>query len=399
MMSRGFWVALAALALAVPLPAAEDEVTRAIASIKGVGREGANNESAGPAWKTLVGAGASALFPALSAIDDADPRASNWLRAGVVAVAEAEAKAGRSLPADKLEAFTKDTKNAPSARKLAYDLLVKQEPAVKDKLLPGFLNDPHPDLRRDAVAAGLKGVDALSRTAAAKAKLDELFAVSRDLDQVEEIAKKLEADHKAKPGVTEHFAFVTRWHVVGPFPSERGKALTTAHPPETNPDVTAKYPGTRDAKLAWKPLSTAHKLGTLDLNKTVGVHKNAAVYALATIVAEKETPCDVRATSPNAVQIWLNGTKVFEREEYHHGEQLDYHTGKAVLKAGKNTLLVKVAQNNQKESWAQLWQFAARFSDPTGGKLPGLTQLDADGKPLPLGHNPEPAPEPVEEKK
>lgn len=388
-MTRGWGAALAALALAAPLPAADADLDRALAALKGVGREGANNENAAPAWKALVGAGAAGLMPALAAIDDADPRAGNWLRSAVVAVAEAEGKAGRPLPADKLEAFVKDTKNAPSARRLAFDLLGKQDPAAKARLLPGFLGDRNPDLRREAVAAELAKLEKAD-PAAAKAGLVKLFAASRDEDQVDAIAKKLEDEHKAPVSVTEHYAFINRWQLVGPFPSEGGKALTTAHPPETLTEPKGTFKGKGDAEVTWKPQTTTDKLGSVDLTKAIGVHKDAAAYALAVVTAEKETPAEIRATTPNAVQIFLNGQKLFEREEYHHGEQLDYHVGKGVLKAGPNVVVVKVCQNDQKQAWAQKWQFAVRVCDETGGKLPGLAQVGPDGKPVPLGLNPNP---------
>ena len=68
---------VAALAL-VPARAADEETTRALASLKAVTKEGKSNEDAGPAWKTLVSKGGAALLPALGAFDDANPTATNW---------------------------------------------------------------------------------------------------------------------------------------------------------------------------------------------------------------------------------------------------------------------------------------------------------------------------------
>ena len=90
-------------------------------------------------------------------------QAANWLRTAVDAIAEGEKAAGKPLPADKLEAFAKDTTHAPAARRLAYELLVAQDPAAKDRLLPGFLNDISPDLRRDAIARQLAILERLAR--------------------------------------------------------------------------------------------------------------------------------------------------------------------------------------------------------------------------------------------
>src|SRR5262249_4257861 len=160
-------------------------------------------------WKTLVSQGAPALFPTLAAIDDANATAANWLRSAAGAIAEAETKASRKLPADKLETFAKDTKFAGSARRIAYELLAAQDPTAKDRLLPGFLNDKNADLRRDAIAAELTKAEKLTG-APLKAELQRLFATSRDRDQIEELAKRLTAAGE-KASVMEHFGFITRW--------------------------------------------------------------------------------------------------------------------------------------------------------------------------------------------
>src|SRR5439155_5882703 len=141
------------------------------------------------------------------------------------------------------------------------------------------------------------------------------------------------------------------WQLVGPFDSAEGKALTLAHPPEKATTPTGTFKGKGGAELTWKPHVTTDKYGAVDLNKALGKHKDAAAYALAVVVAEKDTPCEIRVSSVNAVQIFLNGTKLFEREEYHHGAPMDHHVGKGTLKAGRNVIVLKVCQNNQTEAW------------------------------------------------
>lgn len=376
------------VALAAPA-SADPDTDRALAALKGVGREGKGNDTAGPAWKVLVSQGGAALFPTLASIDDGNPTAANWLRSAAGAIAEGETKAGRKLPADKLEAFARDTKQAGSARRIAYELLAAQDTTAKDRLLPGFLNDPNADLRRDAITAELAKAEKLAGQPL-KAELQRLFAAARDSDQVEDLAKRLDAE-KAPVSVSEHFAFVTHWHVAGPFDSAEGKALTTAHPPEKGVALADKYAGKGGAEVAWKPLVTGVEIdpmtkkksyGFVDLNKAIGKIKDAAAYGTAVIVAEKDTPCEVRVTTINTVQIFLNGQKLFEREEYHHGANFDHNVGKGTLKAGPNVLVVKCCQNNQKEEWAQDWFFQARICDATGGPLPGVKQLVGDKEPL-----------------
>ena len=187
------------------------------AAIKSVKKEGQGNDDAGPAWKTVVGKGAPALMPALESFDETNRIAANWLRTAVDAIAETETNAGRKLPADKLEAFALNAKFAPSARRKAYELLIAQDAGAKTRLLPRFLDDKSSDLRRDAIAHQLESLEADGRKPS-KADLEKLFALARDQDQIESLAKKLAANG-GKPSVTEHFGFVN--HAVPDRPIRR----------------------------------------------------------------------------------------------------------------------------------------------------------------------------------
>ena len=84
----------------------------------------------------------------------------------------------------------------------------------------------------------------------------------------------------------------------------------------------------------------------------------------------EELPVEIRYGCINASKVFLNGKQVFSREEYHHGENFDQYVAKVTLKPGKNDLLLKVCQNDQKEPYAQVWQFKLRVCDATGGPVP-----------------------------
>ncbi|HXD87145.1 MAG TPA: hypothetical protein VN641_11665 [Urbifossiella sp.] len=356
--------------------AADDAVTRSLAVLKSVDREGKNNEDAGTAWKALVAEGSAALFPTLAAIDDGQPIAANWLRLAARAIAESEVKAKRPLPAANLEGFAKDAKFAGSARAIAYEMLVAQDARAPERLLPGFLNDPSNELRRTAVAAEL---DKLKKRPS-KAGFEKLLPFARDQDQVEAIAKKLDSDYQRKVNLNEHFALIAHWKVIGPFESKEGKALKIRHRPEDKVAFEEKLKGKGDKELAWTAFASREKYAWVDFNKALGKNHDAAGYAATVLIADKATQVEVRLGSPNALQVFLNGKKLFEREEYHHGATMDYHIGKGELKAGPNVLLVKICQNNQRDAWAQSWQFQARLCDASGAPLPGVLQAVADKK-------------------
>ena len=356
--------------------AANIDAQKHITRIKAVSKEGAGNEEAAAAWRDLVGIGVDGLLPALAGLDDASPTAANWLRSAVNAVAEKEKAAGKKFPADELEAFVKDLKHAPAGRRLAYEVLAEIDPKAPGRLLPGMLNDPSNELRRDAIATALAKAEKLDGDAA-KTEYTRLFASVRDEDQAKAIAQKLDK-LGAKPDLKTHFGLVTDWMLAGPFDSPKGAGFDKPFEPESKVDLKAKFKGKGDAEVSWKPHTVeidpkevdVGKVGQVDLNKALAKHKDAVVYAYAVVETDKELPVEIRFGSITAVKVFLNGKPVFAREEYHHGQRFDQYVAPVTLKPGTNELLVKNVQNDQKESWAQVWQFQLRITDATGGAAP-----------------------------
>jgi hypothetical protein len=366
------------LALTVAGRAGAGEVDALLARIKTVGREGAGNAEAAAAWRDLVRQGPAALLPTLAALDGAAVPATNWLRTAVDAIAEHELAAGRALPAGKLEEFVHQTSHAGPARRLAYEWLTRADPAAPDRLLPGMLQDPSPELRRDAVARALKEAEkvlARDDKPAATAAFQKAFAAALDRDQVDAAAKQLKA-LGVEVDLAAHFGFIRKWFLVGPFDSTGGVGFQTAYPPEKAVDPAATYPGKQSALLRWKGFTTADPYGLVDLNKALGKSMGAAAYAFAVVDSPTERPAEIRVGSNNAVKIFLNGKLLFFREEYHHGMRMDQHVGAGVLKAGRNEILLKVCQNEQKDDWAQSWSFQLRVCDPLGAALAGINHKD-----------------------
>lgn len=367
------WTRGAALALLLALPwRAGADNGPLLERIKGVGKEGNGNVEATKAWQELVKQGPGALFDVLAAIKDASPVAANYLRSAVEAIAENALAAGKSLPADKLEAFVRDIRHAGPARRLAYDYLVRLDPKAPARLLPDMLDDPGAELRRDAVAVALdraKGLLDQGEKDAATAAYQKALGHARDRDQVQLVAKQLKG-LGVEVDLTKQFGYVTRWLVVGPFDNADGKGYHTPFAPEKGVDAAAEYQGKGQKSLRWREHVTAKQFGDVDFNDIFGEQKGVTAYAYAAVESKEARPVEIRAVSNNAVRIYLNGKEIFGREEYHHGTRMDQHVGRGTLKAGRNEILVKVCQNEQTEDWARLWSFQLRVCDTLGGAVP-----------------------------
>jgi hypothetical protein len=237
-----------------------------------------------------------------------------------------------------------------------------------------MLDDPGAELRRDAVSHFLRPARKLEsgptdNPQERKRLYQHALKFARDRDQVQDLARKLK-----KLGVevdlTKQFGYLTRWQVVGPFDNSGGTGFHKTYPPEKGFDAKAVYPGKGDKKVRWAEHVSDRPLGEVDFNKVFGELKGATAYAFAAVDSPARRPVEIRATSNNAVRIYLNGKEVFAREEYHHGTRMDQHVGRGTLRAGRNEILVKVCQNEQTEDWARLWHFQLRVTDALGGAVP-----------------------------
>ncbi len=347
------------------------DVASLLLRIKAVGKEGVGNVDASKAWKELVAKGPAVMPDVLAGMDDANPVAVNWLRAAIESIQDKAAQSGQKVPADKIDAFLKDTRHHGRARRLAYECLVRLDPKVPERLLPKMLDDPSSEIRRDAVAvkleAGMKST--FENEDAQKKFYHDLLTRARDRDQVNTISAELKK-LKVNVDLTAHFGFVTRWLLIGPFDNVKGVGFHNAYAPEKGFDLKSDYLGKGNERVRWTEHTTEKPMGMVDLNEAVGKLKGAVVYAYAAIASEGERPVELRAGSNNAVRMWLNGKEVYFREEYHHGFDMDQHVGKGMLKKGRNEILIKVCQNEQTESWAQLWSFQLRVCDALGAATP-----------------------------
>jgi len=353
-------------------------VEQQLATLKSVGPGSAGSGAARAAWRQVSAADAQSLPTILNALDDAGPVAANWLRSSIDSIAERTLREGRKLPAAELEKFTLDTRHAPRARRLAFEWLCRADSTANDRLIPRMLDDPSGELRRDAVARLISEAEtqeAAGKGPEAAATYRRALTAARDLDQVQQLAKKLETFGE-KVDLPTHFGFVITWKLIGPFDNTDEKGFDVANPPEKELNFTAEYPG-KSGPVKWIDHTTTDTYGKVDLNNVLGKANALTGYAAAEFVADKAGPVELRLASTNANKIWLNGKLVAQNNVYHAGEQLDQYVGKGELKPGKNYILVKLLQNEQKESWAQDWNFQLRACDASGTAILSTDRLQS----------------------
>ena len=367
--------------------AAPPSFDAALEALRRVEGEGKGNAAASSAWPVVAAGGIETLPRLLAAMDGCNPLAYNWLRTAVDAVIDR----GGALPADALEAFVADVRHDPKPRRLAYDLLRSADEPRAARLLDGMLDDPSVDLRRDAVAALVRRAEAAAEAGLAdesRAGLERAFAAARDVEQVQAIAKAL-----GKAGVqadlARHFGFLRDWKVIGPFDNPSLRGYETAYPPEAGIDPAATVPG-KFGPVEWRTVTSADPMGVVDINAVYpppadtaaaagkegpkeGL-KEVVAYAVADFVAPDDRVAELRLGTKNAWKVWHNGRFVFGRDEYHRGMEVDQYRLAVNLVPGRNTILVKLCQDDQRKPWTTEWEFQLRVCDAVGTPVPSVAR-------------------------
>ncbi|MCA8983143.1 MAG: hypothetical protein R3C12_11385 [Planctomycetaceae bacterium] len=346
-----------------------EEVSAAILRIQEVSGQAEGHVAARQAIQTLQSQDASALLPILQALETANPLSANWLRNAFETIAARTVKQGQPLPVDEMFAFLGEKSHNPKSRRLTFEWLRRVAGERTNSLIPGFLNDPSDELRREAVARLLEEASAIPATeASAQSRRRELYQQAltgaSDDDQVRKIVAALK-EYDISVDLPRHYGLLTDWYLIGPFDNKNESGFPVVYPPEQQVDLAGEYAG-QLGPVTWQQYSTDDSYGTMDLAKLVGPHKGAILYACTDFPSETAQPVEFRLATPNAWKLWLNGELLFEREEYHRGTFFDQYRVPAKLKPGKNQILLKICQNEQEQSWAQDWKIQFRVCNPFG---------------------------------
>jgi hypothetical protein len=342
-------------------------VEKLLQPLRQVGPLGQGHREAMEASRQLAQLDVVDLPAILKGMDGAGPLAMNWIHAAVDAIAERTLKDGKPLPRQALEQFVARKDHNPRARRLAFEWLERVDPSARERLIPGMMNDPSLELRRDAVAQSLSRAEALEKAgkqSEAAAAYRTSLSAARDLDQIETAAHALK-ELGVQVDLPTHFGFITQWKLIGPFDNTNLQGFDAVYPPEVQINLRGEYEG-KVGKAAWMDHVTEDPYGVVDLNKAIGKHNGVVGYACCDFVSSRERDVELRLGSTNANKIWLNGRLLTANEVYHSNSTLDQYVGRGRLKQGRNTILVKICQNEQTEDWAQNWQFQLRVCDELG---------------------------------
>ncbi len=340
-----------------------------LAVIAKTGPQGEGSVAANVARDQLAKRGVEVLPELLAAMDTSNAVAANWYRTVYEEIVARElARDGTKWPVEFFKEYVSDAKRVGRPRRLVLGLLDKLEPAFREGWIPTRLDDA--EFRYEAVglalAAGDRALKDKDQTAA-KAEFRKAFEAARDSTQVTQAAAKLKSLGESAD-VVQHLGLVTEWWLVGPFDAPQKTGFAKVFEPEGKVDLQAKYLGQGGTEIAWNRHHESDTLGQLDLNKQLDTTREAVGYAYSEIDVSREQAAQVRCGADDNCSVWLNGEKVFGRDQWLNGTRFDRFVTPIQLKAGRNTLLVKVCQGPQHKDpeVPNNWSLQLRLCDEQG---------------------------------
>lgn len=368
---------------------ADDDIAALLQALQKAIEPGHPSPAARAAWDRLLARGPDALPQILQAMDTPDTVRANWLRLAFDRIVAQELKqGGKKLDADALAEFVRDARHQGRTRRLVLEVLDQIRPGSSDRLIPGWLDDP--EFRHDAVAFLAREAEAQQRAGQqeqAVATLRKAFAASRDLPQVKLLASRLRS-MGVTVRVAEHLGFLGEWYVIGPFDSRDNKGFQTPYPPERQVDLSAELDG-KSGKICWKhfefqepaPAALPSAGPLINLRQPLGDAEDAVAYAYTAFQVPAPLAVEFRGAADDNLTVWVNGERVFGFEEYRNGVRFDRHRFPVQLRAGVNTVLVKVCQAPLDPSSPEPnWEFLLRVVDPNGKGVSWPSALPAQKK-------------------
>lgn len=336
--------------------------TELIKQLQSLQPNDASNQTATKTIKQLNAANDVTVIQSLTAMKGATPLGRNWLLGLANSLYR---KSGKSQTVE-LSTFLSDVSQDGEARYIAFQWLTANNAELRKRLLDGMKQDPSPELRYLAIS---EAVEAKPDTP----ELLSLLDAARHAQQVVSIIGVLKEKGTVVDQVKQ-FGLLTQWKLIGPFDNVGTVNFDKVFPVEAdwmNGKVKDEYESKlvvdgKNVNAKWINESAKSEDGTIDLAAIYSNEKGCIVYAATEFDSEKEQDAELRLGCINGNKTWLNGKLVMSNEVYHTDMKIDQYIETVRLKAGKNQILVKLSQNEQKEQWAQRFAFQLRVSDSTG---------------------------------
>ncbi|NNM24441.1 MAG: hypothetical protein HKO59_00400 [Phycisphaerales bacterium] len=134
------------------------------------------------------------------------------------------------------------------------------------------------------------------------------------------------------------------WYVIGPFDNAGRDKHDIVYPPEVGIDLAASYEGKDGRLAAWEEIpDDAWMKHDLKRFGDEAANTDGIAYLARRFTAPRDGVVTFQMGSDDGLKVWLNGRLHVDADVY-RGFNIQDHTVELPIRAGENTLLVKVTQ-------------------------------------------------------
>lgn len=375
-----FSIAMVAAILCTPIAfAAELDSADSLRAIAAADGTVSVDQAASNAAKRLESLPSSKITDVLAGFDGATKRGRNWLRAVAADVSD-----NGPFQQEVLTSFFNDRSGDADARYVAFQLLTQHDSDLHSQLLENAATDPSLPVRYLKIQSMIDQAVSVMQTKPAEAikTFRSVVANGRTPQQLQKAAKLL-AELDIKIELANELGMIRTWWLAGPFDNTDSQEFDTAYLPENrylesgspigrDSDGKPLSEQGKDRAADWQKIQSDDNMGMVDLNGSLANEKDAAAYLYCKFkidAGSPKLPAQSRIGCITASKVWVNGKLVSTNEVYHSGTRIDQYVDDIELLDGENTVLIKVMQNAQTESWAQVWEFQFRLTRRDGSAI------------------------------
>ncbi len=154
----------------------------------------------------------------------------------------------------------------------------------------------------------------------------------------------------AADGDPSMWLFVDTWHIIGPFPNERRRALDTRFGPEAGIDLDATYIGKDGQELRWD----YYRSDTLKIEPRF-VDRYVIYYGYTEVYSERDQDVWLSTGTDDHGKIWINGEHIWTSPTEPKPFKADEHVQIVRLRQGYNEILVRCENAGGTMGWCLLF--------------------------------------------
>ncbi len=190
---------------------------------------------------------------------------------------------------------------------------------------------------------------------------NKLAALKPSIETMSKLAERLNT-LGVEVDTVSMLGFIKQWHLLGPFHMKEGKGWDVEYINEPEVDLDAEY-SSGDGTIVWKQVQANPETGIVDIKSNLPVCDQCIAYAYTEIEVQDESDAILLLGVDDSEKIWVNGELVFQHF-IARPIQVDQDRVPVKFKKGKNTILLKIYQNNLG------WEFCVRVTTTQGTILP-----------------------------